>query len=150
MLKALLEDGEMLLADGRRFVSSKSVLWASGLDSTTEHVVNASEQSPVFRIHPDFRVIALANRPGYPFLGNDFFAEMGDVFSCHPIDNPDQACRHPSLFVYAQRSYRERCAHMIIGNARCTCTSGIRDQPATIVRGRRARLDGAAADRSLF
>jgi hypothetical protein len=35
VLKALLEDGEMLLADGRRFVSSKSVLWASGLDSTT-------------------------------------------------------------------------------------------------------------------
>ena len=29
------------------------------------------------------------NRPGYPFLGNDFFGEMGDVFACYVIDNPD-------------------------------------------------------------
>ena len=31
----------------------------------------------------------LANRPGFPFLGNDFFASIGDMFSCHAIDNPD-------------------------------------------------------------
>lgn len=24
------------------------------------------------------QVVALANRPGFPFLGNDFFREMGD------------------------------------------------------------------------
>ena len=29
-------------------------------------------------IHPDFRMIFLANRPGFPFLGNDFFAAMGE------------------------------------------------------------------------
>ena len=39
--------------------------------------------------HPDFRMIVLANRPGFPFLGNDFFASIGDMFSCHAIDNPD-------------------------------------------------------------
>lgn len=38
--------------------------------------------------HPDFRMIVLANRPGFPFLGNDFFASLGDLFSCHAIDNP--------------------------------------------------------------
>jgi len=27
--------------------------------------------------HPDFRMIVLANRPGFPFLGNDFFGAMG-------------------------------------------------------------------------
>jgi len=27
--------------------------------------------------HPDFRMMVLANRPGFPFLGNDFFGAMG-------------------------------------------------------------------------
>jgi hypothetical protein len=26
-------------------------------------------------------MIVLANRPGFPFLGNDFYREIGDVFS---------------------------------------------------------------------
>ena len=30
----------------------------------------------------------IANRPGFPFLGNDFFAALGDLFSCHAVDNP--------------------------------------------------------------
>ena len=28
------------------------------------------------------------SRPGFPFLGNDFFGSLGDLFSCHAIDNP--------------------------------------------------------------
>ena len=40
-------------------------------------------------IHPGFLVIALANRPGFPFLGNDFFREMSDSFACHAVQNPD-------------------------------------------------------------
>ena len=39
--------------------------------------------------HPGFRAIFLANRPGFPFLGNDFYSVMGDLLSCHAIDNPD-------------------------------------------------------------
>ena len=31
----------------------------------------------VIRAHPDFRMIVLANRPGFPFLGNDFFGSLG-------------------------------------------------------------------------
>lgn len=38
---------------------------------------------------------------GYPFLGNDFFAEMGDVFACHAIDNPDQSSEMDMLRSYA-------------------------------------------------
>ena len=34
-------------------------------------------------------LIALANRPGFPFLGNNFFREIGDIFSTHVITNPD-------------------------------------------------------------
>jgi len=29
----------------------------------------------VIQIHPDFRLIALANKPGFPFLGNDLVRE---------------------------------------------------------------------------
>ena len=98
VLKGLLEDGEVLLADGRRFVSAKSVLYDLAADPTGSD----SGKATFFRIHPDFRVIALANRPGYPFLGNDFFAEMGDVFACHAIDNPDQASEISLLRAYAK------------------------------------------------
>ena len=31
----------------------------------------------VIKAHPDFRMVILANRPGFPFLGNDFFGAMG-------------------------------------------------------------------------
>ena len=32
-------------------------------------------------VHPNFRMIVLANRPGFPFLGNDFFASLGKNFN---------------------------------------------------------------------
>lgn len=71
ILKGLVEDGEMLLADGRRLlkVSDKDL-----------HNQNLEEQG-IIPVHPDFRMIVLANRPGFPFLGNNFFRECGDVFS---------------------------------------------------------------------
>ncbi|GBG33165.1 von Willebrand factor A domain-containing protein 8 [Hondaea fermentalgiana] len=64
VLKGLLTDGEMRLADGR--------LIAKGGD---------------IDLHDDFRVICLANRPGFPFLGNDFYAELGDCFAPHIVGN---------------------------------------------------------------
>ncbi|KAL2081742.1 hypothetical protein ACEWY4_023595 [Coilia grayii] len=70
ILKTLVEDGAMILADGRRIVSE------------------AAEKPNVIVMHPDFRMIVLANRPGFPFLGNDFFGALGDIFSCHAVDNP--------------------------------------------------------------
>ncbi|KAG8137768.1 hypothetical protein E2320_004973, partial [Naja naja] len=68
ILKTLVESGEMILSDGRRIVSNG--------------------RKNVIVIHPDFRMIVLANRPGFPFLGNDFFGTLGDIFSCHAVDNP--------------------------------------------------------------
>ncbi|XP_020791891.2 von Willebrand factor A domain-containing protein 8 [Boleophthalmus pectinirostris] len=73
ILKTLVESGEMILADGRRIVSDP--------------------REPMHRpntifMHPDFRMLVLANRPGFPFLGNDFFGALGDIFSCHAVDNP--------------------------------------------------------------
>ncbi|XP_012578723.1 PREDICTED: von Willebrand factor A domain-containing protein 8 isoform X2 [Condylura cristata] len=73
ILKTLVENGEMILADGRRIVANSA---------------NVSGRENVIVIHPDFRMIVLANRPGFPFLGNDFFGTLGDIFSCHAVDNP--------------------------------------------------------------
>ncbi|XP_041484897.1 von Willebrand factor A domain-containing protein 8-like isoform X2 [Lytechinus variegatus] len=74
VLKALVESGEMMLADGRRIVSAQS-----GMPPSDDIIIT----------HPDFSMMVLANRPGFPFLGNDFFGSLGDIFSCHAIDNPD-------------------------------------------------------------
>ena len=37
----------------------------------------------IISIHPDFKMFVLANWPGYPFLGNDFFREIGDCLATH-------------------------------------------------------------------
>ena len=87
VLKALLEDGEILLSDGRRFVRANSSM--------------IGKADNIVPIHPEFLVIALANRPGFPFLGNDFFREMGDCFACFAVQNPDQASEMLLLRNYA-------------------------------------------------
>nr|XP_056718077.1 von Willebrand factor A domain-containing protein 8 [Euleptes europaea] len=73
ILKTLVESGEMILSDGRRLIANPA---------------NVNGRKNVIVIHPDFRMIVLANRPGFPFLGNDFFGTLGDIFSCHAVDNP--------------------------------------------------------------
>lgn len=73
ILKTLVESGEMILADGRRIISDPRE--SKGKPNTIV-------------MHPDFRMLVLANRPGFPFLGNDFFGALGDIFSCHAVDNP--------------------------------------------------------------
>ena len=72
ILKSLVESGEMILSDGRRIVPSSS-------PETGDNIIH---------LHPNFRMIVLANRPGFPFLGNDFFGTLGDLFACHVVDNP--------------------------------------------------------------
>ncbi|KAI0296956.1 AAA domain-containing protein [Multifurca ochricompacta] len=70
IFRSLAGQGELTLSDGRRLT----------------HVVKRDGDLP---IHPNFRLILLANRPGYPFLGNHFMQVLGDNFSCHAISNPD-------------------------------------------------------------
>ena len=72
ILKALVDKQDFTLPDGRK------------LDFRRE-----SEDPTSIKVHPNFQMIVLANRPGFPFLGNNFFAVMGDRFSCHIVDNPD-------------------------------------------------------------
>eukprot|EP00931_Biecheleriopsis_adriatica_P049533 TRINITY_DN28660_c0_g1_i1.p1 TRINITY_DN28660_c0_g1~~TRINITY_DN28660_c0_g1_i1.p1 ORF type:complete len:1540 (+),score=355.44 TRINITY_DN28660_c0_g1_i1:29-4621(+) len=77
VLKALCDDGELSLPDGRTIVAQGSPKLAEGAEGR------------VVEMSSEFRMIVLANRPGYPFLGHDFYRVCGDVFSCHVIDNPD-------------------------------------------------------------
>lgn len=45
--------------------------------SLTLDPMEADGRANVITMHPDFRMIVLANRPGFPFLGNDFFGALG-------------------------------------------------------------------------
>eukprot|EP01124_Arcella_intermedia_P029907 TRINITY_DN642_c0_g1_i1.p1 TRINITY_DN642_c0_g1~~TRINITY_DN642_c0_g1_i1.p1 ORF type:complete len:1385 (-),score=366.10 TRINITY_DN642_c0_g1_i1:72-3695(-) len=87
VLKNLI-DGEMVLMDNRRLLSAKLF---------NQYPPNSPN---LIRIHPNFRLIVLANRPGYPFLGNNFFNECGELFSIHPVDNPDKESEFSLLKFY--------------------------------------------------
>ncbi len=91
ILKSLIETGEMLLSDGRKIVNSSFAIENEPADDRDRFI----------KMHPTFRMIILANRPGFPFLGNDFFAILGDLLSCHPVDNPDPQSEIEMLRMYA-------------------------------------------------
>ena len=80
ILRSLLEAGHIRLPDGR--------------------VISRDDDADI-KLHPNFRIIALANRPGFPFLGNDFFGACGDSFSCFAIDNPSIESERQMLKAYA-------------------------------------------------
>jgi len=91
VFRSLAGQGEMSLSDGRR-------------------VRRTLERDRDIVVHPSFRLILLANRPGYrasflvrlimllnytllviAFLGNHFLQVLGENFSAHSVSNPDQA-----------------------------------------------------------
>ncbi len=90
ILKSLIESGEMLLSDGRKIVPHSYFVNNQG--KTKENLIP---------IHKNFRMLIAANRPGFPFLGNDFFAILGDLLACHPVDNPDPQSEISMLKMYA-------------------------------------------------
>ena len=95
VLKGLIEDGEMLLGDGRRLVDPTKV------------TIDPASDERIIQVHPNFKMWVLANRPGYPFLGNNFFREYGDIFTSHVIDNPDVDSELVLLQAYAPNVDRE-------------------------------------------
>ncbi|KAF9269491.1 hypothetical protein L218DRAFT_915635 [Marasmius fiardii PR-910] len=70
IFRSLAGQSEMTLSDGRR-------------------VCRVYERPGDIPVHPDFRLVLLANRPGYPFLGNHFLQVLGENFSAHSVSNPD-------------------------------------------------------------
>jgi MoxR-like ATPase len=116
ILKTLVESGEMHLADGRRIVSA-----SSGRQSSASVIV----------AHPDFRMFVLANRPGFPFLGNDFFGAMGDTFSCHAVDNPDVNSEMAMLQQYGPHVPEETLRRLVLafGELRTMADQGLISYP---------------------
>lgn len=72
VFKSLAERGELSLPDGRRV-----------------RPPNTPGDAQDVIVHPDFRLVLLANRPGFPFLGNAFLEVLGEGFSCYAVGNPD-------------------------------------------------------------
>ncbi|KAJ6562445.1 AAA domain-containing protein [Mycena capillaripes] len=78
IFRSLAGQSELSLSDGRR--------------------VRATRERPSdIAVHPNFRLVLLANRPGYPFLGNHFLQVLGETFSAHSVTNPDQASERTLL-----------------------------------------------------
>lgn len=98
VLKGLIEDGEMRLVDGRIL---------------REVDPGLPIQEGVIPIHPEFKAIVLANRPGFPFLGNDFFQLSGDIFSCMLIENPDASSEEVLLRSYGPDVPRDLIQNLI-------------------------------------
>ncbi|KAL9936186.1 hypothetical protein V8E36_005028 [Tilletia maclaganii] len=72
IFKSLAERGELTLPDG----SHVRPTYTPGTDKD-------------IIVHPEFRLILLANRPGYPFLGNTLLEVLGEGFSAYAVNNPD-------------------------------------------------------------
>ena len=51
---------------------------------------------------------------GFPFLGNAFYRECGDVFSCHVVENPDSASERTLIASYAP-SIKGEISHRLTG-----------------------------------
>ena len=99
ILKALAEDRQMMLADGRVIVDVDA--YGADFDAGKVGSKPSSSSGRVIPLHPDFRMIALANRPGYPFQGNDFYKVVGSVFSAFAVDNLDRESELELLRNYA-------------------------------------------------
>lgn len=51
------------------------------IDPTKVTIEEWHNEENIIELHPNFRMWVLANRPGFPFLGNNFFREIGDIFA---------------------------------------------------------------------
>jgi len=103
VLKALADDGELTLGDGRCIVRHGDPRLSARPDRSAD-----GEEEQLIETGEGFRLIVLANRPGFPFLGNDFFRVCGDVFSCHVVDNPNMASELALLTAYGPNVCPER------------------------------------------
>ena len=97
LLKMLAEDGELVLYDGRRLLS-----WDRILQEFPEAQKDGQNiPNDIIPIDRNFRLVVLANRPGFPFHGNNLFRECGDVFAIHVVENLDLKSEIDLLRAYA-------------------------------------------------
>lgn len=117
ILKTLVESGEMNLSDGRKIIKPSYL----GHNDPLTTIIT----------HPDFRMIILANRPGFPFLGNDFFGALGDLFSCHSVDNPSESSEIELLKQYGPNVPQDiiRKLVSVFGELRLLADQGLVNYP---------------------
>lgn len=72
VFRSLSERSQLTLPDGRQ-------VRPAGSKGSPEDII----------VHPNFRCVLLANRPGFPFLGNEFLSTLGEGFSPFAVGNPD-------------------------------------------------------------
>ncbi|KAK0451876.1 AAA domain-containing protein [Armillaria borealis] len=117
MFTTSLEAGVLKFTDSPllRAITFGRVIIIDEADKAPEHVV------AIFRkrdndivVHPNFRLVLLANRPGYPFLGNHFLQVLGENFSPHSVPNPDQASERKLLEQLAPE-LPEDVIHRLVG-----------------------------------
>lgn len=101
VLKGLIEDREMRLGDGRQIYDPALKGDLRRREGDTSDATPAAGGAQRIAIHPDFRIIVLANPPGFPFHGNDFFRECGDLFAAYVMGNPDAESQLRVLTAYA-------------------------------------------------
>lgn len=97
ILKNLVESGEMILSDGRKILpanfninstnpiqTERGEIFENLLEKNGTKLENLENfkrrNDELIHTHPDFLIIVLGNRPGYPFLGNNFYASIGHLF----------------------------------------------------------------------
>nr|XP_023019767.1 von Willebrand factor A domain-containing protein 8 [Leptinotarsa decemlineata] len=116
ILKTLVESGEMILSDGRRIVKK---------------IPEGRDRTGYIETHPDFRIIVLANRPGFPFLGNDFFGALGDLFSSHAVENPSRESEIEMLKQYGPNVRVEIIQKLVdvFGELRALADQGVVNYP---------------------
>ncbi|TKY88244.1 hypothetical protein EX895_002954 [Sporisorium graminicola] len=83
VFKSLAERGELSLPDGRRIRPAKKG------ERAQQDAAAPSGTAGDILVHPDFRLVLLSNRPGWPFFGNNFIEVIGEGFSCYAVANPD-------------------------------------------------------------
>ncbi|KAJ7216377.1 AAA domain-containing protein [Mycena pura] len=94
IFRSLAGQSELSLSDGRR--------------------VRATRARPTdIAVHPNFRLVLLANRPGYPFLGNHFLQVLGETVSTHAVTNPDQASERRLLAQLAPQMDEELILRLV-------------------------------------
>ncbi|CAG9772643.1 unnamed protein product [Ceutorhynchus assimilis] len=116
ILKTLVESGQMILSDGRRIVLE---------------IPQQQKNEHYIKIHPDFRMIVLANRPGFPFLGNDFFGALGDLFSSRAVENPSRESEIELLRQYGPQVPQKTIKKLvdIFGDLRNMADQGLLNYP---------------------
>ncbi|KAL8292641.1 hypothetical protein RQP46_001253 [Phenoliferia psychrophenolica] len=116
-LASLASRGEMTLPDGRK------IRPPGKFGNPTDIVV-----------HPQFRMILLANRPGFPFLGNPFLRVLGDNFSCYAVCNPDAESEERVLSQLAPELDRELLRSLVraFGDLRAAFEAGTLPYPFSL------------------